>query len=261
MGGSGGGSSGKTDFPDYMKTRHDEWLQDIDNLLTTAIAANPYTSAVSYNPDTVLGLIISTAAAFKTYIDDLVTGIAAAVSAFDIALTNQFAATSVARYEAGMRSIGAVQTSSFVIGKAMMLARKDEQVARYSAELNLNAFNRFPEYYKMAYAMIMEGYKLQIIAKKEQANDDLEYDVKTVTWSLDLYHYGQNMLSALGSGGSSNNPTRPSKTQTAIGGALSGAATGAMIGSAGPQASVGGTVWGAVIGAVVGGVGGYMMGS
>jgi hypothetical protein len=261
MGGSGGGSSGKTDFPDYMKARHDDWLQHIDTSIGTAITANPYTLAAAYNPDTVLALIISSAADFLTYINGLVTGIAAAVTAFDVALTAQFAATSVARYEAGMRSIGAVQSSAFAIGKAMMLARKDEQVARYSAELNLNSVNRLADFKRQAYLMIMEGYKAKILAKVDEANDNLEYDVKAVTWALDLYHYGGNMLSTLGSGGGAGNPTRPNKTQSAVGGALAGAATGAMIGA--QIGAPGGVtaIYGAVIGAVVGGVGGYMAGS
>ena len=261
MGGSGGGSSGKTDFPDYMKDWHHHWIEEIDTKMTTAMVANPYTAAAPYNPDAVLALIISSAADFLTYINGLATGIAAAVTAFDVALTAQFAATSVARYEAGMRSIGAVQSSAFAIGKAMMLARKDEQVARYSAELNLNSVNRLADFKRQAYLMIMEGYKAKILAKVDEANDNLEYDVKAITWSLDITHYGNNMLAVMGAGGGTGNPTRPTKTQSAIGGAMAGAAAGAMIGTMGPQAGIGGTVWGAVIGAVVGGVGGYMMGS
>ena len=73
MGSSGGGSSGKSDFPDYMKARHDDWLSHIDTSIGTAITANPYTTAAPYNPDAVLALVISSAADFLTYINGLVT--------------------------------------------------------------------------------------------------------------------------------------------------------------------------------------------
>ena len=255
--GGGSGSSGKADFPEYMKDSHHLWLAEIEAVLPTVWGADPLAPYSAYDPDITLADIILLGNNFLAYIDGLISapGIAAAVTAFDNALTAQYTATSVARFEAGMRSINAVQSSSFVVGKAIMLARKDEQVARYAAELNLNAVMRLSELKKAAYVLLMEGYKLSLIAKKEEYSELVEMDVRQATWRLDLYHYGANMLGVLGSGAIGMNPTRPNKTQTAIGGAMTGMAAGAMIGSAVPGV---GTAVGAAVGFVAGGIAGYV---
>lgn len=56
MGGSGssGGSSGAVDYPAYMKTQHEAWLTAVASDITTAQFANPYSTAVAYDPDCVL---------------------------------------------------------------------------------------------------------------------------------------------------------------------------------------------------------------
>ena len=57
----GGGSSGKTDYPDYMKTWHgialdasgvDTLTTSVTDSMNTAIGSSPYSTAVAYDPDT-----------------------------------------------------------------------------------------------------------------------------------------------------------------------------------------------------------------
>lgn len=65
-GGGGGGSGGKVDYPDYVRTAHNQWLDgtgadtmtsSVVDLMNTAMGANPFTSAAAYSPNTPLTAI------------------------------------------------------------------------------------------------------------------------------------------------------------------------------------------------------------
>src|SRR3972149_3181734 len=101
MGGSGsggGGGSGRVDYPDYMKTIHNDWLNQtgtdtieasITEVMNAAIGASPYTSATAYDPTTPLADAWTAVCAFNTLADglshetDWLSAIAAARSEYD----------------------------------------------------------------------------------------------------------------------------------------------------------------------------------
>lgn len=68
MGGSGGGSSGKVDYPNYMKAAHQNWLGfdgagssddvvfSVTDTMAAALGNSPYTAMIAYNPDAALAV-------------------------------------------------------------------------------------------------------------------------------------------------------------------------------------------------------------
>ena len=97
----------------------------------------------------------------------------------------------------------------------------------------------------------VESQRMRIIAKTEQAVENLlirEHDRK---WDLEVFQYGTAVLGGIGGGAFI--PAKKAKAVSALGGALAGASAGAAVGSAFPGY---GTAIGAAVGAIVGGVAG-----
>jgi hypothetical protein len=254
--GGGSGGAGKTDWPAYMTIKHDTWMQllEIDRLV--AAAANPWAPYSAYDPDVELTAMIGAVNDYLAFLNTVTTDlyINAAAAAFDASLTATIDATAIARFEAGMRNINAVNSSAFVVGKAIIYARKNEQVATFSASLRLDTFLKLADTRRVTYQMMIDVQKMKIIAKKEEYESQIESDVKEAVWELELYKFGANMLSSIGGASQVTGPSGPSKTTSALGGAMTGAAVGAMVTPAAPYV-------GAIVGGLIGGVGGYMAGS
>jgi len=253
MGGSGGGQSGMVDYPGYMKTKHESWLNEIDALIDVAIANNPYEGPgwgdgwYVYNPEEDLYEMIMALDDFETFLDELDAGVDDEAAAFGAILQNRIDTDTIPSFEAGMRDINAVQTTSFVIGKAILYARKDEQVAQYVADLNGKLRLQTMDQRRMLATYYVEALRLSIVAMKEHHDEYMEFETAAAKWDLEMYSYGGNMLASIGGARGGGGPAKPSRAQSAIGGAMVGASIGAY---AGP--------WGAVAGAVFGGVGGYL---
>jgi len=99
----------------------------------------------------------------------------------------------------------------------------------------------------------IEGNRIKIVAKSEEYDHNLEYDVKDLMWDPMLFQAGVNMVSGI-SGAVVTAQPGPSRVQSAIGGAASGAALGAYL-----AAPTGGLSVGA--GAAIGGLAGLLAGS
>ena len=256
MGGSGGGSSGKSDWPDYMKTYHGQFLGEMDAFLNTAQVANPYTTVAPYNPDTDLAAMGTAVTNYGSALASFDTGyISNAITAISADILDELNTREIPVFEAGMSAINATQSSGFVIGEATIIARASAQIAREASALHSLAAVGVLDGRGRLLQFTLEHNRMKIAAKTDQAKDKLEIDIHEVTWELDLYTYVGNMLAAIGGGRGGSSVSKPNKTASTIGGALSGAAAGAMVGSVVPGI---GTTVGAVVGAVVGGVGGYM---
>ena len=94
--------------------------------------------------------------------------------------------------------------------------------------------------------------RLAYVQTREYEIAELDLDVKSALWDMDIFGRGTSIMGGL-SGYAHPLPDGPSKAASALGGALSGAATGAAIGSAVPGL---GTGVGAAIGAGIGFLGG-----
>ena len=190
-------------------------------------------------------------------------------------------------FEAGMRDVNAVVTSSFVKGRSMIVSDASDRIsaetAKAALEMEKTKLTLMADSTRLLLGMMIEGHKIrqgmaalgcdfavkymdarkslanlwveclrvQLIANREYYQENIENDVGANTWALELYQYGGNMLAAM-SGGTHAvaGDKKSNKVATAIGGAVSMGATGAML--AGAMYGEAAGPWGAAIGAVIG---------
>lgn len=302
-GSSGGGSSGSVDFPDYMKTFHGRLLDDsgadsptmsLVDAMNAMFGNSPFTGESAYNPDSALADIDTSISAFSAIlagidedvdwvaiyntvsagIDGIVEAdITADVAAFASEQDDQLVTVTLPRFEAGMRDINAVVSSSFVIGKSNIEGFRDRDVARHSSKLRIAAQSERNSLYVQAanqvlqYTMqkhswedsvmktILEYNRIKIVAKREELDINLDIDESDATWDIGIFQHGANLLAGIGGGTVTADKKKKSQSASVLGGALSGAATGAMIGSMVPGI---GTAIGAAGGAILGAASGFL---
>lgn len=167
MGGSGGGSAGKSDWPAYMKDFHGELINDtgadtitqsIVVALNAAVAAgSPFAGVTAFDPDDAIEAAWTRLLAADTAIValdpavDVPAAIAEAIAQADIVyaedsitaesdayseiLEDQLENQVLPIFKAGMLNLNAVNSSSFVIGESVLRAFKGRDVAKYTSEL------------------------------------------------------------------------------------------------------------------------------
>jgi hypothetical protein len=169
MASAGGGStSGRIDFPDHMKTIHQDWLNktgtvaieasgSIATLMNTAIGGSPYGTMAAYDPSSILTIMDTAVGAFNTRVDALSpqtnfdTVVAATQSILDSEVFDDtyinadiaaFAATVdanlqnvvIPRFQGGMRDVNAVMSSAFVIGESIIESMATNDKTKYGTE-------------------------------------------------------------------------------------------------------------------------------
>lgn len=227
MGSSGGGgSSGKVDYPTYIKHIHADWLAAISDpaaptvhdtisvsmteTMDLALATNPFSTLLVYDPDTVLATVDAQVAAvvalslgtlygsydrkiigatetnlnIATDYAALVTAVKAAIdlelysttevdadiTAFSDLLDDQIDSTVLPRFRRGMQDINAVMTSAYVIGAALIEEGRTKEVAKYGTGLRLQNYSQRNQFVATS--------ALQLIQTKLQAltsDGDLAY--------------------------------------------------------------------------------------
>jgi len=296
----GGGSSGKVAYPAYMEAWHASALgagpPSVAAAMNAALGNSPFTAEVAYDPDIPIADILTASADLDALVDLLSAGtgldalvssilddtrVADAIADFDAViadLTNQVNVDLVAavnvnqipKFEAGMRDIGAVVSSAFPIGKAIIDKAVVDQTAKIAGELRLQQAKFAAELHtrlfsdaalaviqlKLQYqyqlsALTIEANRLKIVAKKEEVDTNLKIVEVDALWDLEVFKYGGNMLGSIaGTAVSQGTPLQTgSSLGSAIGGALSGAAAGAFVGA--KMGSGGGPI-GAAVGGVLG---------
>ena len=281
--GGGGGGTGVVDYPAYMKDWHNMALDDtgVDVLSTSltavmdaALGNSPWAAQLPYDPDADILAMVNSASTLQALVTLLSTGttldtliadildparIDAVVTEYAADLDARLIAEVLPRFEAGMRDINAVVSSAFVIGRALIEANQDRQVAKFSADLHngaasddaIKVINLKLEYQKLATQTIVEIYRMKIVSKKEENESLMKIDESDGLWDLEVFAYGGNLLAAIGGGTASPAGSKePSTASSVIGGALSGGVAGAMI--AGTKAGAALGPWGMVGGAVLG---------
>ncbi len=177
------------------------------------------------------------------------------------------------KYQRGMQNVRAVMTSAFTIGEAVLTADAQRDIDNFEAELRhknentkievvshatdvmMAAMVQQAELYKSLVHYGVETNRIKIVAKNEENERNLSYDVQDALWDLELYQFGGNALASIAGAAATTLGKGPSKAQSAIGGAMSGAAMGAMTGA---KMGSGFGVYGAVIGGVLGGISGLL---
>jgi len=163
------GVAGTVDFPDHMKTAHQELLDDVaTDALTPSLfslieaaydsSGNPYYQKSPYDPAPRVADFMGVMDEFETLVEDFdattawedfVTAIVTKVDAeifddtyidADIAsytalLDDNIVNTVLPRFDAGMRDVNAVMTSAYAVGRAIIEGMKVRDVNKYAADL------------------------------------------------------------------------------------------------------------------------------
>ncbi len=292
--GGGGGSSGRMEWPGYMQARHEEWLNEMQAYIP---ATNPYLGVSAYVPDTYIAAIETQMTNLIALYDSIGTTLATAKTAWEgIATAVQVKldtlllstptstfltlaqaelsgavvaaldADTIGRFEAGMRDINAVQSSSFTLGKATLYSRVGLELTRLTGEMRLKAItdrNRgvvegsfqllgqiagFAAGRMALVSTYMDKCKLDIIAKKEQLDRQVDLDLEEARWPFFEWQQAGTLLGAIGGPGMGS-ISKPNPTASTLGGAVTGAAAGYQMS---------GSYYGAAAGAIIGGLGGYL---
>lgn len=294
MGSSGGGgsTSGMTDFPQYMKDFHGAVLNHsgadspvvsvIDSFNYAASGNSPYYNYITNTEpisDAFMGAgktIGSYSRIFellKSYQDiDLTlftavlnstsTTVEELMQAVSVALDDDIESTILPKFRANMRSVGAVASSAFVMGEALIwdskikaLAKERlniEQIVNQNKEIALKFLTSYIEIKRNIALTTIDVTKYYYALKTDLDDHYANMHAKDLRWELELFQYCNNTLSSISGAALSQGTSdkAPSKVASAIGGALSGAAMGAM--------ASGGNPIGAAVGGVIGLAGGLM---
>lgn len=294
MGSSGGGgsTSGMTDFPQYMKDFHGAVLNHsgadspvvsvIDSFNYAASGNSPYYNYITNTEpisDAFMGVgktIGSYSRIFellKSYQDIDLTPFTAVLNststtveelmqAVSVALDDDIESTILPKFRANMRSVGAVTSSAFVMGEALIwdskikaLAKERlniEQIVNQNKEIALKFLTSYIEIKRNIALTTIDVTKYYYALKTDLDDHYANMHAKDLRWELELFQYCNNSLSSISGAALSQGTSdkAPSKVASAIGGALSGAAMGAMASSGNPI--------GAAVGGVIGLAGGLM---
>ncbi|MDI6785070.1 MAG: hypothetical protein QMD92_00015 [bacterium] len=227
-------------------------------------ATNPFLGVVAYNPATVITALatsLSNFVAFYTSIGNTLTTFKAMWSGWvttvtggiTSALTTALEISGIPEFEAGMRDINAVQTSSFVLGKSMLYARVGLEAAKLALMNTNQAVDltmRYGETLRGQLAAQMDYSKIVIIAYKEQLEKQIDIDAEEAKWPFFEFREAGALLGSIGGSAAMQGAGKPNPMASALGGAMAGAATGAAVTAGNPL--------GALAGAVIGGVGGFL---
>ena len=202
---------------------------------------------------------------------------------------------SVNRFAGGMADVNAVHSSAFILGLANLEGDYEMSVEDYRTRASVALIGQALSLFMSSYQKLVDdmtrkqivnasfaqseaqrmlaiqsdllrlessyaaqGFdlsKMNIVAKVDEQSGNLEYDVKSAVWDLELFQMVGNLISS-STGAVVQNAGKPSKAQSAIGGVLSGAGAGAEIGN-----MIGGPVgagYGMGAGALLGGIAGLL---
>lgn len=259
------GKSKKTEsrvkWPKYLEERHEDYIDKIVDLTDVLSLTSPYADFVDINVDEGffgIGYVLSSFPslydmygkfmagldieylfnqAFKDTTDGPIVGglISEQASQLSYDIENDV----IPRYEVGMRDINAVMGGTFVVGKAMLEAKRVKELSRFAAEIRYRMIPVAVERWKAhlewnrqivtTYAEIM---KLYFTATLDIDGYNYETHAKDKLWPFTVYDFERLALGAVtgGGGGAGVGTAGASTTQKVLGGAMGGAAAGAMIG-------------------------------
>jgi len=289
--GGGGGSSGKVDYPEYMKTVHETWLGEMSDFITVATTgASPFAAMTAYDPATRIAAADTAVCAFNTVVDALDhdadweaavdtvvakadaavfddTYIDADVAAFAALEDDQITNDILPAFQTGMRDVNAVYSSAFVMGEAHIYAMRDRDVAKYTSELKLKLNHQRIEFIRTSVDTLISSLMKRVELEQAVAHytiesnrigiiafkeqDEQDLNIADIDARWDMDVYQYGANLLAGIGGGSGVAGGQAQMSKTQS-ALSGAAAGAAMGTA---ISPG---YGTAIGAVVGGVYGYM---
>lgn len=181
--------------------------------------------------------------------------VSALIEAEGTRLSDELEQVQLPRFQAGMRDIGAVASSAFAVGRALLEEARAKALSEFSAKVKAQLVSEttrltlghldWNKTVILAYQGLHESFQS---AQREANAQNLEFRARDELWDLSLYEYARALLGTV-SGAAATSPAQadgPSQTQKALAGAAAGASVGATMGP-----------WGAAAGGVLGGIAGY----
>lgn len=179
--------------------------------------------------------------------------------------------------KAGLADVNAVNSSAFVVAEAVLKGMRMNAIGKFATDFKIENHRERTQFIlqgtqqqqqittelskhlfqvlglRQATANLQgELNRVRLVAKKEHLDRDLDLDVKSALWPLQIWEYGGNIMASIAGATTVSKGGDENQGKSMLGGAMSGAAMGAMAGSAfGPP--------GALIGAAVGGIGGALL--
>lgn len=272
MGSSGGG--GSASMPGHLLKIHEDWLvrevdgeplHEIDVTMVESMnealgpGGNPFSQMTVFDPNPALDEIRQQIEAFKHEIEGLDTDtldIDAIGERLSRSALNRIEATTLNRFHRGMQNINAVNTTAFVIGRAVIYGFAQDSIDQTTGSIMANHQQWQNQMRSSLLHYGIETERMRIAAnvdRDSQTNQILEAELR---WPMEIFQYGANLLSASMGGTSPVGTAKASAAQSTIGGGLQGAAIGAQLGaSSGTPFGVG---LGAGVGALIGAIGGNL---
>jgi hypothetical protein len=189
---------------------------------------------------------------YTTYATDAAA--TAMIAAFSTDLSTEYDARIIPNYNKGYTDINATMSSAYTIGLTHIAAQQTREVAKFTADIKtriaLQRVQMKMEWRRILSTFSVENTRMYIIAKQEEEENKIEYDVKDALWDLEVFQYGnQTMASIAGGATSTQKVPKPSVLGATLSGAAAGALAGASIGAAGGPIGMAG---GAAIGGAMG---------
>lgn len=287
----GGGSEGPTDntvrFAPYLENAHGELLNDngsdtadlsLIDALNAAFGGSPFGSAPTLNPDDAFfgsGYSVTSFPSLYDMFGRFMAGLDLHVlweQTYNGIITSAPLGTLIAshaerldddveqrvipRFEAGMRNIGAIHSTAFAMGRALIEETRIREFNNFVAKLELGAFETsirmwqaHLDWNKNVTVIYSEMIRLYYGTRQGASEHNAAMDAKHVTFDLDLFEYARAMLGALSGSPAAVGPGDKGKSSplaSGIAGGVAGAAAGSSFGP-----------WGAAIGGVIGFAAGF----
>ena len=231
MGSSGGGSSSSGGtytmrYASYIEDRHKVFLNDTYSYRKSVISDNPYNDFTDIPVDAgffgtgyilasfpslfdvygkfVAGLDID--ALWEELLEASIESPAAAnlVKAESALLDDELDTTLLPKFMTGMRDLNATMSSTFIVGKALLLDTKQKVVSKFSAELKWKLISIAQDRYKAHLAWNMEVvnsysnlFKTYFGVKEGITRLNYDIEAKDSLWPLTVMDYERANLGAL----------------------------------------------------------------
>lgn len=139
--------------------------------------------------------------------------------------------------EAGMRDIGAVNSSAFITGRAILESQRQKEVTKFSAQLRVQLlaisqerWSKHLDWNKTVITVYGDFIKTFYTALMDADQLNYKYKESSNTWHLGLFESARSFIGALNGAPAAQNPKEPSQVQKSLGGLFSGIGAGSMFG-------------------------------
>ena len=259
-GGGGGDQTTTVRYAPYIEAHHADFLQVVKSSREGVINESPFEGYVDIDVDSAFfgaGYFISSFPSLYDMYGKFMAGldietlwtqifedtanppvVSDLIAAHAAMMDDDIAINSLPRFQAGMRDINSVMSSSFVVGKAVIEDARTKALSLFGADLKYRlipvAVDRWKthlQWNQVVIGIYSEIMKFYFSAKTDVDEINYAMATKDKLWPFTVLDFERAALGALqGATNVKTDVAGASTTAKVLSGALSGAAMGAMIG-------------------------------